>query len=128
MLAECGKYFKREENRLRGVWRVLYLKQYYNDTKNKKIKIKKVKKVKKIIAQELACSASYGVNKTILLAQGKKPSSQAPLVWNRPHISPVASSPRLHAKTEKIGKQQDSRKQQENPCHSLPDRNKINLA
>ena len=39
--------------------------------------------------QELACSASYGVNKTILLAPGKKPSTQVPLVWNQPHTSHI---------------------------------------
>jgi len=84
------------------------------------------KKKKKV--PELACSASYGVNKTILLAPGKEPSSQVPLVCNRPHISPEESSPLLYADTEKIRKQQESRKQQENPCHSLPDHNKVNLA
>jgi len=78
--------------------------------------------------QELACSASYGINKTILLAPGKKPLSQVPLVWNQPHISPEECSLLLHADTEKIGKQQESRKQQENPCHSLQNRNKVNLA
>ena len=39
--------------------------------------------------QELACSASYGVNKTTLLAPGKKPSTQVPLVWNQPHTSHI---------------------------------------
>ena len=39
--------------------------------------------------QELAGSASYGVNKTILLAPGKKPSTQVLLVWNQLHTSHI---------------------------------------
>jgi len=88
--------------------------------------VKKKKKKRKV--QELTCSASDGVKKTILLATGKKPSSQVPLVWDRQYISPEQSSPLVHADTEKIGKQQESRKQQENPCHRVLDLNKVNLA
>ena len=85
-----------------------------------------IQKKKKV--QELACSASYDVNNTIVLAPGKKPLSQVPLVEHQQHISPEESSPLLHADTETIGKQPESRTQQENPCYRLPNHNNVNLA
>jgi len=44
MQAECGKYFKREENRGRGAWLSLYLKQMHMIQKKKKKKKKKKRK------------------------------------------------------------------------------------
>jgi len=44
MVAECGKNFKREENRGRGAWLSLYLKQMHMIKKKKKKKEKKEKK------------------------------------------------------------------------------------
>jgi len=41
MQAECGKYFKREENRGRGAWLSLYLKQMHMISKKKEKKKKK---------------------------------------------------------------------------------------
>ena len=44
------------------------------------------------MVQELACSVSYGINKTVIpcvpLRPKINPSPQVPLVWNQPHISP----------------------------------------
>ena len=78
--------------------------------------------------QELACTVRYGVKKTILLAPEKKPSTQVPLVWNQPHTShvkkeillPLAKAVRKEKSIKHMG-----RNQQENPCHRLPNRNKI---
>ena len=78
--------------------------------------------------QELACTVRYGVKKTILLAPGKKPSTQVPLVWNQPHTShikkeillPLAEAVRKEKSIKHMG-----RNQQENPRHRLPNRNKI---